>query len=294
MPIDAGKAIGAALPDRGFSWTESDVLLYHLGIGFGARPGDNLDPRTLSYTKDGDDLQVLPSFGIVAPTFHDTDPPSLDLPGCDIDLAQVVHGSQEIVLHRPLPRSGSGTVSTRISDVWDKGKAAVIVQEGTALDESGEPLFTTRSSIFVRGEGGWGGDRGPSSKVELPDREPDLDTAYDVTPHQALLYRLCGDRNPLHSDPAFAERAGFPAPILHGLCSYGIVLRQVVQGLLESDSARVTGFTARFAGVVFPGETIRARAWEDDHRILVSATVASKHEERDGAPVLADCVLTRS
>jgi acyl dehydratase len=293
MPIDPGKAIGAALPDRSFTWTESDVLLYHLGIGFGSRPGDNLDPKTLSYTLDDAHLQVLPSFGIVAPTFHDTDPPSLDLPGCDIDLSQVVHGSQEIVLHRPLPTSGTGTVSTRISDVWDKGKAAVIVQEGTAVDGAGDPLFTTRSSIFVRGEGGWGGDRGPSTRVELPDRDADLDTAYDVTPHQALLYRLCGDRNPLHADPAFAERAGFPAPILHGLCSYGIVLRSVVQGLLGSDASRVGAFTARFAGVVFPGETIRTRAWDEGERIVVSATIASTEQQRDGAPVLADCVLTR-
>ncbi len=293
MPIDAAKAIGAALPDRDFAWTESAVLLYHLGIGFGSRPGDNLDPLTLSYTLDDERLQVLPSFGIVAPTFHDTEPPSLDLPGCDIDLAQVVHGSQEIVLHRPLPTSGSGTVRTRISDVWDKGKAAVIVQEGSAVDDAGEPLFTTRSSIFVRGEGGWGGDRGPSTKSELPTREPDLDHGYDVTPQQALLYRLSGDRNPLHADPAFAERAGFPAPILHGLCSYGIVLRTVVQGLLGSDSTKVGAFTARFAGVVFPGETIRTRAWDEGERIIVSATISSGHEQREGAPVLADCVLTK-
>jgi acyl dehydratase len=291
MPIDPGKAIGAALPDRSFSWTQSDVLLYHLGIGFGARPGDNLDARTLSYTVDDDNLQVLPSFGVVAPTLHETDPPAIDLPGCDIDLAQVVHGSQEIVLHRPLPTSGRGTVSTRISDVWDKGTAAVIVQEGAAVDDRGEPLFTTRSSIFIRGEGGWGGDRGSSSKVEPPDREPDLDASYDVTPQQALLYRLNGDRNPLHADPAFAERAGFPAPILHGLCSYGIVLREVVQGLLDSDSRRVAGFSARFAGVVFPGESIRTRAWAEDGRIVVSATIASTDQQRDGAPVLADCVL---
>ena len=293
MPIDAAEAIGAALPDRTFTWTESDVLLYHLGIGFGSRPGDNLDPLTLSYTLDDDDLQVLPSFGIVAPTFHDTAPPSLDLPGCDIDLASVVHGSQEIVLHRPLPVAGSGTVRTRISDVWDKGRAAVIVQEGAAFDEADEPLFTTRSSIFVRGEGGWGGDRGPSSKVALPEREPDLDVTYDVAPHQALLYRLCGDRNPLHADPGFAERAGFPAPILHGLCSYGIVLRSVAQGLLGSDSTRIAGFTARFAGVVFPGETIRTRAWDEGERVVVSATIASTDEQRDGAPVLADSVLTK-
>jgi acyl dehydratase len=292
MPIDPTKAVGAQLPDRSFSWTESDVLLYHLGIGFGSRPGDNLEPRTLTYTVEGPDLQVLPSFGVVAPTFHDTDPPSLDMPGVDIDLSQVVHGSQEIVVHGPLPTSGTATVRTRISDIWDKGKAAVIVQEGEATDEAGEPLFTTRSSIFVRGEGGWGGDRGPSSKVEPPGREPDLDVTYDVTPQQALLYRLCGDRNPLHADPAFAERAGFPAPILHGLCSYAIVLRSVVQGLLDSDSSRVAGFSARFAGVVFPGETIRTRAWDEGDRVVVSATIVSPHEQRNDAPVLADCVLT--
>lgn len=294
MPIDPTKAVGARLPERSFAWTESDVLLYHLGIGFGSRAGDNLDPKALSYTFDGPDLQVLPSFGIVAPTFHETAPPSLDMPGIDIDLAQVVHGSQEIVLHRPLPPSGTASVRTTISDVWDKGKAAVIVQEGEAVDEAGEPMFTTRSSIFVRGEGGFGGDRGPSTKVELPQREPDLDTSYHVTPQQALLYRLCGDRNPLHADPAFASKAGFPAPILHGLCSYGIVLRTVVEGLLDADSSRVGGFTARFAGVVFPDETIRVRAWDEGEQIVVSARIASQDSARDGAPVLADCLLSRS
>lgn len=292
MPIDAAKAVGAALPERSFSWTESDVLLYHLGIGFGAREGDPLDPDVLAYTVEGPGLRVLPSFGIVAPSFHETNPPSLDLPGCDIDLAQVVHGSQEIVVHRRLPTAGSGVLQTRISDVWDKGKAAVIVQEGQAFDSDGTPLFTTRSSIFVRGEGGWGGDRGPSTKVELPDREPDLDTTYAVTPQQALLYRLCGDRNPLHADPAFAARAGFPAPILHGLCSYGIVLREVVQGLLGSDADRVAGLSARFAGVVFPGERIRVRAWAEQGRIVVDATIDSDNPARDGAPVLADCLVT--
>ena len=294
MPIDAAKAVGAQLPDRSFTWTESDVLLYHLGVGFGSRPGDNLDPKALRYTLDGPDLQVLPSFGIVVPTFHDTDPPGLDMPGVDINLAQVVHGSQEIVMHRPLPTSGAGTVRTRISDVWDKGKAAVIVQEGEASDDAGEPLFTTRSSIFVKGEGGWGGERGPSTRVELPGRDADLDASYAVTPQQALLYRLCGDRNPLHADPAFAEAAGFPAPILHGLCSYGIVLRTVVEGLLDSDSSRVGGFTARFAGVVFPGETIRTRAWDVGDRVVVAASIASAQEQRDGAAVLADCVLTKT
>ncbi|MCW2780840.1 MAG: MaoC like domain protein [Marmoricola sp.] len=293
MPIDPSVAIGAELPDRSFTWTSSDVLLYHLALGAGSRKGENLDPQALRYTLEGADLQVLPSFGIVAPTFHETDPPPLDLPGCDIDLSQVVHGSQEIVVHGPLPTSGEAIVKTRISDVWDKTRAAVIWQEGVATSPSGTPLWTTRSSIFVRGEGGWGGDRGSSTSVEIPDREPDADTTYDVTPQQAMLYRLCGDRNPLHADPAFAKTAGFPAPILHGLCSYGIVLREVTDALLDSDAGKVAGFSARFAGVIFPGETIRTRAWDIGEQIVVSATISGEGE-RDGAAVLADCVLTKA
>jgi acyl dehydratase len=297
MPIDPDVAIGATLPDRSFSWTSSDVLLYHLAIGAGSRAGDNLDPKALRYTLEGSNLQVLPSFGIVAPTFHETDPPPLDLPGCDINLSQVVHGSQSIELHGPLPTEGSAVLSTRISDVWDKGKAAVIWQEGVARSAEGADLWTVRSSIFVRGEGGWGGDRGASTAVEVPDRKPDTDTTYDVTPQQALLYRLCGDRNPLHADPEFAKAAGFPAPILHGLCSYGIVLRTVTDDLLGGDASQVRSFSGRFAGVVFPGETIRVQAWDagDDTagEVVVTATVDSPREERDGAPVLADCLLTR-
>lgn len=283
MPIDPSVAIGAELGSVQFSWTESDVLLYHLAIG----------ATDLSYTLEGPALQVLPSFGVVAPTFHMTDPPPLDLPGCDINLAQVVHGSQSISVTGPVPTTGTATVTTRISEIWDKGKAAVIWQEGVAVSPEGQELWTTRSSIFVRGEGGWGGDRGSTTPVELPDRAPDADATYDVLPQQALLYRLCGDRNPLHADPDFALAAGFPAPILHGLCSYGIVLRTLTEELLGGDATRVSGFAVRFAGVLFPGETIRVRGWReagDAGRIVASASVAGG--ERDGAPVLGDVVLT--
>ncbi len=290
MPIDPSVAIGADLPDRLFSWDASDVLLYHLGIGAGSQPGDHLSPAALRYTLDGPDLQVLPSFGIVAPGFHETDPPPMDLPGCDLNLAQVVHGSQSISVSAPLPTSGSATLRSRITDVWDKGKAAVIWQEGVATSPTGKELWTVRSSIFVRDEGGWGGDRGTSTRVEVPERAPDAEATYDVTPQQALLYRLCGDRNPLHADPEFAKAAGFPAPILHGLCSYGIVLRTVTDALLGGDAGRVRSFTARFAGAVFPGETIRVRAWREEPGIVISATIAGEGD-RDGAPVLADCVL---
>ena len=293
MPIDPSVAIGSPTGTKHFRWSASDVLLYHLGVGAGSRPGDFVDPASLRYTLDDEHLQVLPSFGVVVPTFHETDPPPLDLPGCDINLAQVVHGAQSITLHGPVPTSGEATLETRITDIWDKGKAAVIWQEGTAVDAAGTALWTVRSSIFVKGEGGWGGDRGTSDSVAVPDRAPDAESTYAVTPQQALLYRLCGDRNPLHADPAFAKGAGFPAPILHGLCSYGIVRREVVDGRLDGDTARVGAYTARFAGVVVPGETIRVRAWDEGERIVVTAAIAADGE-RDGAPVLADCVVTRA
>ncbi len=291
MPIDPSVAIGADLGARTFSWGESDVLLYHLAIGAGSRPGDNVDRAALRSTLDDAALQVLPSFGVVAPTFHETDPPPLDLPGCDINLAQVVHGSQSITVAGALPTSGTATVRTTLTDVWDKGKAAVIWQEGVATSEAtGEELWRVRSSIFVKGEGGWGGDRGASTAVAVPDRAPDHVSSYAVTPQQALLYRLCGDRNPLHADPDFAKAAGFPAPILHGLCSYGIVLRELADGLLGGDASAVGGFAARFAGVVFPGETIRVAGWREGDDVVASAVIDGG--ERDGSPVLADCVLT--
>jgi acyl dehydratase len=289
MPIDPDVAVGAEVGTQEFSWTSSDVLLYHLAVGAGSRPGDNLSPDALRWTLDSDDLQVLPSFAVVAPTFHATDPPSLELPGCDINLAQVVHGSQEVRVHGPLPGSGEAQLSTRITDVWDKGKAAVIWQEGRATGPDDTELWRVRSSIFVKGEGGWGGDRGESTAVVVPDRAPDASSTYTVTPQQALLYRLCGDRNPLHSDPEFAKTAGFDAPILHGLCTYGIVLREVIELLLGGDATAAAGFSARFAGVVFPGETLSISAWDESDGIVVTVTAGD-----DARPVLADCLVARA
>ncbi len=286
MPIDPAKAIGAELPEQTFAWTSSDVLLYHLAIGAGTVPGSQTDAGALRYTLEND-LQVLPSFGVVAPTFHETDPPGLDLPGCDINLAQVLHGSQGIKVHRPIPTSGEATLRTRITDVWDKGKAAVIVQQGDAVDAAGTPIWTVTSTIFVRGEGGWGGDRGPSTAVELPDRAPTATTSYRVTPQQALLYRLCGDRNPLHADPEFAAKAGFQAPILHGLCTWGITMREATDALLGGDAAAVGEFSARFAGIVFPGDQLDIALWDEGDRVLIQTSVGDR-------PVLSDAVLVKS
>ncbi|WP_107653881.1 MaoC family dehydratase [Nocardia suismassiliense] len=283
MPIDPKIALGAELPSREFSWTPSDVQLYQLGLGAGTRW---TEPAELRYLDDRTP-QVLPTFATVAPTLHETEPPRVSFPGIDIDLAKVVHGHQEVELHRPIPAAGKATSTGRITELWDKGSAAVVVQEQTVTGSDGAPLWTARSSIFARGEGGFGGERGPSTKTELPDRAPDFDVSTPTLPQQALLYRMCGDRNPLHSDPEFARAAGFPAPILHGLCTYGIVCKTVTDTVLGSDASRVTGFRARFAGVLYPGETIRTRIWQQDNELTIAATVV----EREDAPVLGDVTL---
>ncbi|WP_280201107.1 MaoC family dehydratase [Nocardia cyriacigeorgica] len=284
MPIDPKVALGAELPSREFAWTASDVQLYQLGLGAGARW---TDPAELRYLDDRTP-QVLPTFATVAQTLHETEPPKVSFPGIDIDLAKVVHGHQEIEVHRPIPAAGKATSTGRISEIWDKGSAAVVVQEHTITGSDGAPLWTARSSIFAKGEGGFGGERGPSTKSELPDRAPDFDVTTPTLPQQALLYRMLGDRNPLHSDPEFARAAGFPNPILHGLCTYGIVCKTATDTVLDSDASRVTGFRARFAGVLYPGETIRTRIWRGEGELIIGASVV----ERDDAPVLADVRLT--
>ena len=283
MPIDVDAALAAELEPVEFSWTSSDVQLYHLALGAGADP---MDARELRYLTDGRP-QVLPTFSSVAASFHLTEPPKVNFPGVDIELSRVLHGSEAVSVAGPLPASGTARATTRFTDIWDKGTAAVLVSETTVTDPDGNPLWSTRRSIFARGEGGFGGDRGPSSSATLPDRAPDVEVDIPVLPQQALLYRMCGDRNPLHSDPDFAAAAGFPRPILHGLCTYGMTCKALVDAVLDAEPARVASYGARFAGVVFPGETLRASAWlEGDRYIGVVAAPA-----RDGAKVLSDVEL---
>lgn len=286
MPIDPDIAIGAELPEMSFSWSASDVALYHLAVGAAA------DPMTVEGLRYVDDVapKVLPSFATVAANFHATEPPKVSFPGVDIDLAKVVHGSQEVIAHRAIPASGSAITRARIVEVQDKGSAAVIIQEKVTADADG-PLWTERSSIFAKGEGGFGGERGASTRVSYPDRAADRRIEVATHPNQALLYRLCGDRNPLHSDPAFARAAGFPRPILHGLCSYGLVCRALADELLDGDVTSIGGYSATFAGVVFPGETLVVDVWDDGgSQLLVAASIA----ERDGSAALGNVVLTRA
>jgi acyl dehydratase len=276
MPIDVATATTAEPRRTELAWDHKDVLLYHLGVGAN-------EPH---YAFEGPGLQVLPSFATVAGGALAA-AGGLSMPGIDVDLAAVLHGGQRIEPHRPIPASGRAVQTARIAAVYDKGKAAVIVLRSEAADDDG-PLWTSDTQIFVRGEGGFGGDRGPSARTQAPAREPDRTLERATRGDQALLYRLSGDWNPLHADPEFAERAGFDRPILHGLCTYGIVLKAVVDTLLDGDVARVRAYSTRFAGIFFPGETLRIRMWSGpEGRVQVSATAA----ERDDAPVLADTVV---
>jgi acyl dehydratase len=274
MPINLDEALGAELPPVEFSWTSSDVQLYHLGLGAGVDP---MDQRELRYLVDNTP-QVLPTFANVAQSFHMTEPPSVQFPGIDIELSKVLHASEAVSVPGPIPPSGTGVAVTRFTDIWDKGKAAVIWSETTVTTPDGAPLWTQKRSIFARGEGNFGGERGPSTSVEPPERTPDAQVDLPILPQQALLYRLCGDRNPLHSDPEFAAAAGFPRPILHGLCTYGIACKAIVDQFLDGDVSRVASYGARFAGVVFPGETLRANVWQDGDRFVATITAPGRDD----------------
>ncbi|MEU9847162.1 MaoC/PaaZ C-terminal domain-containing protein [Streptomyces sp. NPDC047985] len=290
MPIDAEKAVAAEPRSTRISWDHKDVQLYHLGIGAGSGPAGAdaaTDPGELRYTLESR-LQVLPSFATVAGGgmvgFG-----GLSSPGVDIDLAAVLHGGQSVRVHRPIPVKGGAVQTSKVAAVYDKGKAAVLVLRTEAADDEG-PLWTNDAQIFVRGEGGFGGERGPSGRSDPPTGDPDHVVERPVRPDQALLYRLSGDWNPLHADPEFARRAGFDRPILHGLCTYGMTLKAVTDTVLGGDVTRIRSYRTRFAGIVFPGETLRIRMWtgEDHVRVEVSAV------ERDDAPVLGDTFVEHS
>lgn len=281
MPIDAAKATSAEPRTTELSWDHKDIQLYHLGIGAGVPA---TDPDELRYTLESR-LHVLPSFATVAGGGMAV-AGGLSAPGIDVDLAAVLHGGQTVTMHRPIPVRGKAVQTSSVPAVHDKGKAAVIVLRSEVADEDG-PLWTCDTQIFVRGEGGFGGERGSTRRLELPDRAPDRTLERHIREDQALLYRLSGDWNPLHADPEFAELAGFDRPILHGLCSYGVTLKAVVDAALDGEVARVRSYTTRFAGVVFPGETLRLRMWQGEGRIQVSVTAV----DRDDAPVLTDTVI---
>ena len=284
MPIDAEKAVAAEPRTAEIRWDHKDIQLYHLGLGAGIPA---TDPGELRYTLESR-LHVLPSFATVAGAGMGV-VGGLSSPGVDIDLAAVLHGAQSVRVYRPIPVRGSAVQTSKVAAVYDKGKAAVLVLRTEAADDDG-PLWTNEAQIFVRGEGGFGGERGPSTKVSLPAVVPDHTVERRVREDQALLYRLSGDWNPLHADPEFAALAGFDRPILHGLCTYGMTLKAVADTVLGGDVGRIRSFGARFAGVAFPGETLRIEMWTGEGTVSVAVSAV----ERDGAPVLDSTLVEHS
>jgi acyl dehydratase len=282
MPIDREKVLAHEFPSGRGGYTRDDVILYQLGIGAGVAP---TEPNELDYVYEKS-LKVLPSFATVARSGAGAS--LFDVPALKFDPRLLLHGEQDVEIHRPLPPEAELTGRSRIADVFDKGKAALVVVEVVASDAAG-PLFTNRMSLFLRGEGGFGGPRGPEVGNEPHDRAPDGVVVSQTLPQQALLYRLCGDKNPLHADPEFAKAGGFERPILHGLCSYGIVCKAVVDGALGGDPTRVARWQARFRGVAFPGESYETRFWREGERILVEAW----SQERGQIILSNGCVTVR-
>ncbi len=285
MSINPG-AVGTTSPESERRWTSKDALLYALGVGAGA-----VDAAfELEFTTEnsvGHEQRVLPTFAVIVGQggggggSRGLSP--LAALG-EFDPAMLVHGEQGIEVDGPIPVEGAVRTTSRIAAIYDKGSGALVVIESSSVDaETGEPRFRSRTGLFIRGEGGFGGDRGPSgSQNRPPDRAPDHVVTYATRPDQALLYRLSGDRNPLHSDPAFAKRAGFDRPILHGLCTYGFAGRALLHTLCGSDPSRFRAMEARFSRPVFPGETLTVSMWLDGNEAVFRTETDGGHVVLDG------------
>lgn len=285
MPVDPNAA-GTIGEPRRFAWTSDDCLLYALGIGAGAIDPVGFELEFTTENTAGVEQKVFPTFAVMS-GFKATGGRSAMAQAGTWDPRMVVHGQQGIRLYRPLPTSGEVDLVDEITGVYDKGKGAVIATRlvATPVGET-EPLFETTASAFIVGEGGFGGDRGPSATgVEMPHRLPDRQVTYGTRPDQALLYRLCGDRNPLHSDKQFSDVGGFERPILHGLCTYGFTGRALLHELCGSDPARFESMEGRFSSPVLPGEALTVQMWlvdsPEEATEAVFRTVAD-----DGRPVV--------
>jgi acyl dehydratase len=242
MPINP-DAVGSKSEPTRRRWDSKDSLIYALGVGAGA--ADPLQELQFTTENTSDTPQrALPTMAVViGPLGGGWDKIGTFNP------AMLVHGEQGITLHREIPVEGELEAVSEIVGIYDKGKGA---------------LFSTRMSAFIRGEGGWGGERGPAGGAnQAPERAPDTEVTVQTRTDQALIYRLSGDRNPLHSDPAFAAMGGFDRPILHGLCTYGFTGRALLHELCGSDPARFKGMDARFSSPVMPGEALTVKVWND-------------------------------
>ncbi|MCD0503254.1 MaoC/PaaZ C-terminal domain-containing protein [Bordetella petrii] len=263
MPLNYDTIKNWHFDDVHHRYDDKDTMLYALGIGLGQDP---LDPGQLRYVYE-QNLQAFPTMATVLgyPGFWMSDPRA------GIDWVRLVHGEQRLTLHAPLPAGGTVVGKSRITHVIDKGadKGALVVTERTLHDEAGTCLATLQHSTFCRGDGGFGqGDENPAPLPPAPTRAPDRQCTLTVAPNAALIYRLNADRNPLHADPEIARQAGYPQPILHGLCTYGMAAHAIVKTWCDYDATRLTSLNARFSSPVYPGEALQFDMWRGEGKAL--------------------------
>ena len=276
MPItlqDVEEALAEEPQEVTSRYTDRETLLYAVAIGMGKDP---LDAKELEYVNETSGNRVVPTAATVLGGGGGGGRELMR----KMNFRMLLHGEQRLTMHQPLPSAAEIVTSSKVSGVYDKGegKGALVVLETNARLATGEPLYTMGSSLFYRGDGGFGGTAdGAPEPHPMPDREPDVVCELPQRRDQALVYALCGDRNPLHRDPDIAKAAGFDVPILHGLCSYGIACHGVLKSMVDYDQARILAFNVRFSSPVYPGETQLVEQWRDGN--VVSFRVRIK--ERD-------------
>ena len=248
-------------------YTEKDVILYALSVGAQA------DELHFVYENAKGGLKVLPGFAALAQN------PGLNMLGDDIDNSRLFHGEQCISLHNTIPPKGKITTVAQITDIFDKGKAAVIHVRGESTSEDGELLFVNTAALFYLGAGNFGGPRGPKTDIVTPPegQDPDFSVTYAIPESQAALYRLNGDLNPLHIDPEIAKKGDLEKPILHGLCTYGYSIRAIVNSVCGGDTKRFVSFTARFGNVVYPGDTLITEGWKGEENSYIVQARTERH-----------------
>ncbi len=268
MPIAYPDVLELKTDEARYAWSDQQAMLYSLGVGLGSDP---LDERELPFVFENG-LKGFPTFCTVIAS------PLPLLAKAGVNFALVVHGEQAIELHQPFPPEGEATGVIAVTGVYDKGpKGAVLILTTALKDAKGAPLATLKHAIFARGDGGFGGPAdGEEPPHQIPDRAPDQSLDIPTRPDQALLYRLSGDRNPLHADPGFAKAVGFPRPILHGLCTYGVTCRAVMAAYTGMDPTPVRSHQARFSAPLFPGETVTVDLWRDGDVVSFVARVKDR------------------